>query len=214
MSLAHKAFLFLRITFILHVSQPVVHSSHCTVKCRWSNNIAITGPLQRACKTLLPHLSFIPCKCSVFSDRLKRLGCENLDDLSHFDSQLQLSLAAWGYYSEDYIRLSTGIRILQTTRGTRSQDYEIQLVHSLAERRLNEKWSLGEYQNIFFLIWEELYHFICPHFYNGHAGQFVHLICWLFEFNFYLFYDHLTILNLSFQLELSYLAVLWHCAFW
>lgn len=81
----------------------------------------------------------------VFSCRLKSFGCENLDDLSQFDSQLQLSLAAWGYYYEDYIRLSTGIKILQTTRGTRGQDYEIQLVHSLAERRLNEKWSLGEY---------------------------------------------------------------------
>lgn len=69
----------------------------------------------------------------------------NLDDLSQFDSQLQLSLAAWGYYYEDYIRLSTGIKILQTSRGTRDQDYEIRLVHSLAERRLNEKWSVGEF---------------------------------------------------------------------
>lgn len=68
----------------------------------------------------------------------------NLDDLSHFDSQLQLSLAAWGYYYDDYIRLSTGIKILQTSRGSRDQDYEIRLVHSLAERRLNEKWSIGE----------------------------------------------------------------------
>lgn len=68
----------------------------------------------------------------------------NLDDLSQFDSQLQLSLAAWGYYYEDYIRLSTGIKILQTSRGSRDQDYEIRLVHSLAERRLNEKWSIGE----------------------------------------------------------------------
>lgn len=67
----------------------------------------------------------------------------NLDDLSKFDSQLQLSLAAWGYYYEDYLRLSTGIKILQT-RGTGDQDYEIQLVHSLAERRLNEKWSVGK----------------------------------------------------------------------
>lgn len=72
------------------------------------------------------------------------MGCVNLDDLSHFDSQLQLSLAAWGYYYEDYIRLSTGIKILQTSRGGRDQDYEIRLVHSLAERRLNEKWSIGE----------------------------------------------------------------------
>lgn len=68
----------------------------------------------------------------------------NLDDLSQFDSQLQLSLAAWGYYYDDYIRLSTGIKILQTSRGIRDQDYEIRLVHSLAERRLNEKWSIGE----------------------------------------------------------------------
>lgn len=69
----------------------------------------------------------------------------NLDDLSQFDSQLQLSLAAWGHYYEDYIRLSTGIKILQTSRGTRDQDYEIRLVHSFAERRLNEKWSIGEF---------------------------------------------------------------------
>lgn len=116
-------------------------------------------PLHTGCKALLPHLLFTSCKCSVFSYRLKSLGCENLDDLSQFDSQLQLSLAAWGYYYEDYIRLSTGIRILQTTRGTRGQDYEIQLVHSLAERRLNEKWSLGEYPIIFFLILEEFFHF-------------------------------------------------------
>lgn len=68
----------------------------------------------------------------------------NLDDLSQFDYQLQLSLAAWGYYYEDYIKLSTGIKILQTSRGNRDQDYEIRLVHSLAERRLNEKWSIGE----------------------------------------------------------------------
>lgn len=68
----------------------------------------------------------------------------NLDDLSRFDSQLQLSLAAWGYYYDDYIKLSTGIRILQTSRGSRDQDYEIRLVRSLAERRLNEKWSAGE----------------------------------------------------------------------
>ena len=71
----------------------------------------------------------------------------NLDDLSQFDSQLQLSLAAWGYYYEDYIKLSTGIKILQTSRGSRDQDYEIRLVHSLAERRLNEKWSIGETNN-------------------------------------------------------------------
>lgn len=81
----------------------------------------------------------------VFHCRLKTLGCMNLDDLSQFDSQLQLSIAAWGYYYEDYIRLSTGIKILQTSRRTRDQDYEIRLVHSLAERRLNEKWSIGEF---------------------------------------------------------------------
>lgn len=67
----------------------------------------------------------------------------NLDDLSQLDSKLHLSLAAWGYY-EDYIKLSTGIKILQTSRGSRDQEYEIRLVHSLAERRLNEKWSIGE----------------------------------------------------------------------
>lgn len=120
----------------------------CTVKCRWSNNNALRDLYTEGVK-LLPHLSFTACKCSVFSYRLRSLGCENLDDLCQFNSQLQLSLAAWGYYYEDYIRLSTGIRILQTTRGTRGQDYEIQLVHSLAERRLNEKWSLGEYSITF-----------------------------------------------------------------
>lgn len=72
----------------------------------------------------------------------------NLDDLSQFDSQLQLSLAAWGYYYEDYIKLSTGIKILQASRGSRDQDYEIRLVHSLAERRLNEKWSIGEIKTL------------------------------------------------------------------
>lgn len=76
----------------------------------------------------------------------------NLDDLSQFDSQLQLSLAAWGYYYEDYIKLSTGIKILQTSRGSRDQDYEIRLVHSLAERRLNEKWSFGETLITFLLL--------------------------------------------------------------
>lgn len=90
----------------------------------------------------------------MFSHRLKSLGCRNLDDLSQFDSQLQLSLATWGYYYEDFIRLSIGIKTLQTTRGTRGQDYEIQLVHSLAERRLNEKWSLGGYPITFVLIVE------------------------------------------------------------
>ena len=72
----------------------------------------------------------------------------NLDDLAQFDSQLQLSLAAWGYYYEDYIKLSTGVKVLQASRGSRGQDYEIQLVHSLAERRLNEKWTIGESVNI------------------------------------------------------------------
>lgn len=75
----------------------------------------------------------------------------NLDDLSQFDNTLQLSLAAWGYYYEDYIKLSTGIKFLQNSRGSRDQDYEIRLVHSLAERRLNEKWSIGKSQIIFFL---------------------------------------------------------------
>ena len=72
----------------------------------------------------------------------------NLDDLSQFDNQLQLSLAAWGYYYEDYIKLSTGIKILQNSRGSRDQDYEIRLVHSLSVRRLNEKWTIGETQVI------------------------------------------------------------------
>ncbi|KAG5265938.1 hypothetical protein AALO_G00248040 [Alosa alosa] len=74
---------------------------------------------------------------------LKTLGCINLDDLAQFDSQLQLSLAAWGYYYEDYIKLSTGVKVLQASRNHRDQDYEIQLVRSLAERRLNEKWSFA-----------------------------------------------------------------------
>lgn len=78
-----------------------------------------------------------------YYNTLKTLGCMNLDDLSQFDNTLQLSLAAWGYYYEDYIKLSTGIKILQKSRGSRDQDYEIRLVHSLAERRLNEKWSLA-----------------------------------------------------------------------
>ncbi|XP_028293840.1 apoptosis-resistant E3 ubiquitin protein ligase 1 [Gouania willdenowi] len=74
---------------------------------------------------------------------LKTLGCLNLDELSQFDNQLQLSLAAWGYHYDDYLKLATGIRILQTSRGSCDQDYEIQLVHSLAERRLYEKWSFA-----------------------------------------------------------------------
>ncbi|TKS86493.1 Apoptosis-resistant E3 ubiquitin protein ligase 1 [Collichthys lucidus] len=96
---------------------------------------------------LLRDFAFQEWLCSQnlehYYHTLKTLGCINLDDLSRFDSELQLSLAAWGYYYEDYIRLSTGIKILQTSRGSRDQDYEIRLVHSLAERRLNEKWSLG-----------------------------------------------------------------------
>ncbi|XP_048830643.1 apoptosis-resistant E3 ubiquitin protein ligase 1 isoform X1 [Brienomyrus brachyistius] len=74
---------------------------------------------------------------------LKTLGCTNLDDLAKFDSRLQLSLAAWGYYYEDYIKLSSGVKVLQASKGHRDQDYEIQLVHSLAERRLTEKWSIA-----------------------------------------------------------------------
>lgn len=80
----------------------------------------------------------------LLSCSLKTLGCTNLDDLAQFDSQLQLSLAAWGYYYEDYIKLSTGVRVLQASKESRDQDYEIQLVRSLAERRLNEKWSFGK----------------------------------------------------------------------
>ncbi|MGH0153840.1 UNVERIFIED_CONTAM: hypothetical protein FKN15_025809 [Acipenser sinensis] len=75
--------------------------------------------------------------------KLKALGCSSLDDLAQFDSQLQLSLAAWGYYYEDYIKLSTGVQVLQASRGHHDQDYETQLVHSLAQRRMNEKWSIG-----------------------------------------------------------------------
>ncbi|KAG7237257.1 hypothetical protein INR49_032590 [Caranx melampygus] len=96
---------------------------------------------------LLRDFAFQEWLCSQnlehYYHTLKTLGCMNLDDLSQFDSQLQLSLAAWGYYYDDYIKLSTGIKILQTSRGSRDQDYEIRLVHSLAERRLNEKWSIG-----------------------------------------------------------------------
>lgn len=130
------------------------------------------GSFNRGCSTLLSHPPFTSCVC-VFSCRLKSFGCENLDDLSQFDSQLQLPLAAWGYYYEDYIRLSTGIKILQTTRGTRGQDYEIQLVHSLAERRLNEKWSLGEYPITFLLIVEEIVilNALCNC--SGYTGQFI-----------------------------------------
>ncbi|XP_028676969.1 apoptosis-resistant E3 ubiquitin protein ligase 1 isoform X1 [Erpetoichthys calabaricus] len=74
---------------------------------------------------------------------LKALGCTSLDDLAQFDQQVQLSLASWGYYYEDYVRLSTGIKFLQTNRGHCSKDYDIQLVESLLQRQLNEKWSLA-----------------------------------------------------------------------
>ncbi|KAG2457905.1 AREL1 ligase, partial [Polypterus senegalus] len=73
---------------------------------------------------------------------LKALGCTSLDDLAQFDQQVQLSLASWGYYYEDYVRLSTGIKFLQTNRGHCSKAYDIQLVESLLQRQLNEKWSL------------------------------------------------------------------------
>ncbi|XP_061552281.1 apoptosis-resistant E3 ubiquitin protein ligase 1 isoform X1 [Phycodurus eques] len=96
---------------------------------------------------LLRDFAFQEWLCSQnlghFYKTLKTLGYMNLDDLSQFDSQLHLTLAAWGYYYEDYIKLSTGIKILQTSRRSRDQDYEIQLVYSLAERRLNEKWSIA-----------------------------------------------------------------------
>ncbi|XP_016413935.1 apoptosis-resistant E3 ubiquitin protein ligase 1-like isoform X3 [Sinocyclocheilus rhinocerous] len=96
---------------------------------------------------LLRDFAFQEWLCSQslehYYHTLKSLGCTTLDDLAQFDSQLQLSLAAWGYYYEDYIKLSTGVRVLQASKGSRDQDYEIQLVHSLAERRLNEKWSFG-----------------------------------------------------------------------
>ncbi|KAM9355822.1 apoptosis-resistant E3 ubiquitin protein ligase 1 [Pholidichthys leucotaenia] len=96
---------------------------------------------------LLRDFAFQEWLCSQnlehYYHTLKTLGCMNLDDLSRFDSRLQLSLTAWGFYYEDYIKLSTGIKILQTSRGSPNQDYEIRLVHSLVERRLNEKWSLA-----------------------------------------------------------------------
>ncbi|KAA0711485.1 Apoptosis-resistant E3 ubiquitin protein ligase 1 [Triplophysa tibetana] len=96
---------------------------------------------------LLRDFAFQEWLCSQslehYYHTLKTLGCTNLDDLAQFDSQLQLSLAAWGYYYEDYIKLSTGVRVLQASKETRDLDYEIQLVCSLAERRLNEKWSFG-----------------------------------------------------------------------
>ncbi|XP_016106982.1 apoptosis-resistant E3 ubiquitin protein ligase 1 isoform X3 [Sinocyclocheilus grahami] len=96
---------------------------------------------------LLRDFAFQEWLCSQslehYYHTLKTLGCTTLDDLAQFDSQLQLSLAAWGYYYEDYIKLSTGVRVLQASKGSRDQDYEIQLVHSLAERWLNEKWSFG-----------------------------------------------------------------------
>ncbi|XP_067312109.1 apoptosis-resistant E3 ubiquitin protein ligase 1 isoform X2 [Pseudorasbora parva] len=96
---------------------------------------------------LLRDFAFQEWLCSQslehYYHTLKTLGCTTLDDLAQFDSQLQISLAAWGYYYEDYIKLSTGVRVLQASKGSRDQDYEIQLVHSLAERRLNEKWSFG-----------------------------------------------------------------------
>ncbi|XP_016115162.1 apoptosis-resistant E3 ubiquitin protein ligase 1-like isoform X5 [Sinocyclocheilus grahami] len=96
---------------------------------------------------LLRDFAFQEWLCSQslehYYHTLKTLGCTTLDDLAQFDSQLQLSLAAWGYYYEDYIKLSTGVRVLQASKGSRDQDYEIQLVHSLAERRLNEKWSFA-----------------------------------------------------------------------
>ncbi|MFT7817408.1 apoptosis-resistant E3 ubiquitin protein ligase 1 [Arapaima gigas] len=96
---------------------------------------------------LLRDFAFQEWLCSQSLDHyyhtLKTLGCTNLDDLAKFDSRLQLSLAAWGYYYEDYIKLSSGVKVLQASKGHRDQDYEIQLVHSLAERRLNEKWSVA-----------------------------------------------------------------------
>uniref|UniRef100_A0AAQ4NWB8 HECT-type E3 ubiquitin transferase n=1 Tax=Gasterosteus aculeatus aculeatus TaxID=481459 RepID=A0AAQ4NWB8_GASAC len=96
---------------------------------------------------LLRDFAFQEWLCSQnlghYYHTLKNLRCRNLDDLAHFDSRLQLSLAGWGYYYEDYIKLSAGIKILQNSRGSRDQDYEIRLVHSLAVRRLNEKWTVA-----------------------------------------------------------------------
>uniref|UniRef100_A0A8C2PPJ9 Apoptosis resistant E3 ubiquitin protein ligase 1 n=1 Tax=Cyprinus carpio TaxID=7962 RepID=A0A8C2PPJ9_CYPCA len=107
---------------------------------------------------LLRDFAFQEWLCSQslehYYHTLKTLGCTTLDDLAQFDSQLQLSLAAWGYYYEDYIKLSTGVRVLQASKGNRDQDYEIQLVHSLAERRLNEKWSLGSIGCTYHPLWQ------------------------------------------------------------
>ncbi|MBN3299260.1 AREL1 ligase, partial [Amia calva] len=96
---------------------------------------------------LLRDFAFQEWLCSQglehYYHTLKSLGCRSLDDLAQFDSQLQLSLAAWGYYYEDYIKLSTGVKVLQASRGRRDRDYETRLVYSLAERRLNEKWTIA-----------------------------------------------------------------------
>lgn len=135
--------------FILHIEQPVVLTSGGALVQDAGTRCLNTSPLLRCC-AFAPFL-FSYGVTLEFCCRLKTLGCMNLDDLSRFDSQLQLSLAAWGYYYEDYIRLSTGIKILQTSRETRDQDYEIRLVRSLAERRLNEKWSVGEFMRTFLL---------------------------------------------------------------
>lgn len=133
--------------FILHVEPAAVLTSDAALARDAGTRFLNAAPLLRRLRLFSLSLSYVVTL--GFRHRLKTLGCMNLDDLSQFDSQLQLSLAAWGYYYEDYIRLSTGIKILQTSRGTRDQDYEIGLVHSLAERRLNEKWSIGEFMRTF-----------------------------------------------------------------
>ncbi|KAF3844778.1 hypothetical protein F7725_007941 [Dissostichus mawsoni] len=121
--------------------------SECTKPSgRGGEGTAALEEIEEAHIQLLRDFAFQEWLCSQklehYYHTLKTLRCMNLDDLSHFDNQLQLSLAAWGYYYEDYIKLSTGIKILQNSRGSRDQDYEIRLVHSLSVRRLNEKWTI------------------------------------------------------------------------
>lgn len=147
--------------FILHIEQPVVLTSGGALVQDAGTRCLDASPLFCGAAPLL--LFFCLTVSLEFCCRLKTLGCVNLDDLSRFDSQLQLSLAAWGYYYEDYIRLSTGIKILQTSRETRDQDYEIRLVHSLAERRLNEKWSAGEFMRTSRLNNQELDSSVAEH---------------------------------------------------
>eukprot|EP00062_Callorhinchus_milii_P022263 gi/632979857/ref/XP_007906708.1/ PREDICTED: apoptosis-resistant E3 ubiquitin protein ligase 1 isoform X2 [Callorhinchus milii] len=72
---------------------------------------------------------------------LKSLGCNTLTDLVHFDSNLRVALAGWGYFYGDYHKL--GSKILQITRGHLEWEHKLKLVHNLAERRRIKKWSAG-----------------------------------------------------------------------